>query len=77
MAFFVPKVHWPKEQNTCAMRRLKKRDEADKTHVPDIGGEPDISPEVSAERAEGRIFEESLRKDKIASGYRTKIGGKK
>jgi hypothetical protein len=45
--------------------------------VPEIGEEPDISPEVAAERAEGRIFEESLRKDRIESGYRKKIGDKK
>jgi hypothetical protein len=59
------------------LRRLKRRDEAERTREPEIGEEPDISPEVAAERAEGRIFEESLRKDRIESGYRKKIGDKK
>jgi hypothetical protein len=59
------------------MRRLQSRVEGEKAHFPEKGEEPDISPEIAAERAEGRIFEESLRKDKVVSGYRTKIGDKK
>jgi hypothetical protein len=59
------------------MRRLKKRDEIEKTPSLEKGEEPDISPQTAAERAEERIFEESLRKGRIASGYRTKIGDKK
>ncbi len=59
------------------MRRLKRLDEAEKARMQEIGGEPDISPEVAAERAERRIFEESLRRDRIESGYRKKIGERK
>ncbi len=59
------------------MRRLKKRDVIEKTPSPEKGEEPDISPETAVERAEARIFKESLRKDKVASSYRIKIGDKK
>jgi hypothetical protein len=41
------------------------------------GEEPSISPETAAERAEERIFAESLRKGKVAGGYRAKIGDKR
>jgi len=59
------------------LRRLKRREEIEKTPSPEKGEEPDISPKTAAERAERRIFEESLRKGRISSGYRTKIGDKK
>jgi hypothetical protein len=61
------------------MRSLKKifgdRDEA---QSPEKAAAPDISPPiVDSERAEQRIFEEAKKKDRIISGYRTRIGDKK
>ena len=59
------------------MRRLKKLDETERAPSLEKGEAPDISPETAAERAEANIFKESLRKGKVASSYRTKIGDKK
>jgi len=56
---------------------LKRREEIERTPSPERGEEPDISPETAAERAEARIFVESLRKGKVTGGYRTRIGDKK
>ncbi len=59
------------------MRLLKKRDEIEETTSSEKGEAPSISPETAVERAERRIFQESLRKSGIAGGYRKKIGDKK
>jgi len=52
---------------------LGERDRAPSPEEENAPGKPIIG----AERAEQRIFEEAKKKDRVISGYRTRIGDKK
>lgn len=54
-------------------RLLGERDRAPSPEEENAPGKPIIG----AERAEQRIFEEAKKKDRVISGYRTRIGDKK